>query len=490
MCGFVGIIGMEPVAPALCLALQSLQHRGQDAAGIGTFHQGKLVLHKELGLISQALPPATVARMHGTSGIAHVRYPTAGTGIGDREDAQPFLTRRPGMLLAHNGNVTNVPELEASLASTGWQVISKCDAEPILLVLADELLRRRHADHTLDDLEQAVRALMSRVRGAYTAVCVLQVDGRETLVAFRDPHGIRPGVYGRDPASGAWMAASESVALDVLDFEAVGHIPPGAMVVLRTGEAPIVRAVLPRAPRHCLFERIYFARPDSVMEEGRVTSVRWRLGEALAEKCRTKGIAADVVVAIPDTSRDAAQAIAESLALPNREGFIKNRYSGRTFIMPDAVTRSSALRLKLNPIREVFEGRRVILVDDSIVRGTTMRRIVRMIEELRPSEVHLAIFSPPVVHPCFYGVDMPNREDLVAARFAPEERESKLAEYFGVTSLTFLDPSATRALVGPERCAACFDGDYVVPVSQEERAFIRNTRTGAEATAGDPPPNG
>jgi amidophosphoribosyltransferase len=480
MCGFVGIIGVEPAAPALYLALQALQHRGQDAAGIGTYQDGRLLIHKELGLIAQAIPAATVARMGGTSGIAHVRYPTAGAGIGDREDAQPFLTRRPGMLLAHNGNVTNVPEIEASLGITGWHVISRCDAEPILLVLADELLKRSNAAHTIDDLEHALRGLMTRVRGAYTVVAVMELDGQESLVAFRDPHGIRPGVFGRDPRSGAWMAASESVALDVLDFQTVGHVPPGSMVVLRPGQEPIVRQVLARSPRHCLFERIYFARPDSVMEEGRVTSVRWRMGQALAQMWRKKGLSADVVVAVPDTSRDAAQAMAETLGMPNREGFIKNRYSGRTFIMPDAVSRNSALRLKLNPIPEVFDGKRVILVDDSIVRGTTMRRIVRMVEELRPKEVHLAIFSPPVVNPCFYGIDMPSRDELVASRFPPEERETELARYFGVTSLTFLDPATIRGLTGPDRCAACFDGDYVVPVSAEERAFILESRTASE----------
>jgi amidophosphoribosyltransferase len=475
MCGFVGIIGISPVAPSLYIGLQAIQHRGQDAAGIGTWGGGKLHLHKDLGLISQAIPPHALDRLDGTSGIAHVRYPTAGVGIGDRGDAQPFLTRRPGILLAHNGNVTNQPELEEQLRENGIHLLSKCDSEPIVMVLADELTGQRPAHHTEDDLVEAVSALMRRVRGAYTCVAVLEVDGKETLIAFRDPHGIRPGVFGRNE-DGAWMVASESVALDVLGFQIVDHVPAGSVVLMRPGEPPTIRGVLAREAKHCVFERIYFARPDSVMEDGRVNAVRWALGQRLADEWKKKGLGADVVVAVPDTSRDAAQAISERLGIPNREGFIKNRYSGRTFIMPNQATRDAALRLKLNPIREVFEGKRVILVDDSIVRGSTMRRIVRMVKQLRPSEVHLAIYSPAVRFPCFYGIDMPSKDELVASRWPPEQLDQRLAEALGVTSLSYLPPAALREVVGDRMCTACFTGDYVVPVSDDERRFILQNR--------------
>ncbi len=475
MCGFVGLIGVRQAAPALYLGLQAIQHRGQDAAGLGTFHQGKFNIHKDLGLISQALPPHVIERMHGECGISHVRYPTAGMGIGDREDAQPFLTRRPGILAAHNGNITNVPELEAQLRERGIHVMSNCDSEPILMVLADELTQIRAAHHTTQDVHTALVRLMERVKGAYSVVAIMDIDGQPTLLAFRDPHGIRPAVFGRND-EGAWMCASESVALDVLGFQVVDHVPPGSMVMMRKGEAPMIRTVLPEAPRHCVFERIYFARPDSIMEDGRVNAVRWALGERLADEWKAKGLAADVVVAIPDTSRDAASAMAERLGLPNREGFIKNRYSGRTFIMPNQATRDAALRLKLNPIREVFDGKRVILVDDSIVRGSTMRRIVKMVKELRPAEVHLAIFSPPVANPCFYGIDMPSHEELVAARYSPEELEVKLAEAFGVTSLTYVSRRALREVAGEGICSACFTGEYAVPVTEEERSYILKSR--------------
>lgn len=470
MCGFVGVIGSDRAAPAIALGLQAIQHRGQDAAGIGTLSRGRYYVHKDLGLVSHALPAGVVADLPGEAGIGHVRYPTIGSGT--REDAQPFFTRRPGLLVAHNGNITNFRELEQQLGDSGLRVQSQCDAEPIMLVLADELTALRKAVHTVDDIQVAVTRVMQRVRGGFAALALLEVDGQETLVAFRDPHGIRPAVYGRGPR-GDWMVASESVALDVLGFQIVGHVPAGSVIVFRRGEEPIVRRVAPQPPRHCVFERIYFARPDSVTDEGRVNAVRWDLGRRLADEWRAKNLEADVVVAVPDTSRPAAMAIAERLGLPNREGFIKNRYSGRTFIMPDQATRDAALRLKLNPIREVFEGRRVLMVDDSIVRGSTMRRIVRMVRALNPEAVHLAIFSPPVRFPCFFGIDMPSEDELVASTMAPDAIEGELARRFGVDSVTYLSTDGLRAVAGTKACDACFTGDYPVSVSEGERDAIR-----------------
>ncbi len=469
MCGFVGIIGRDDAATSLYLGLQAIQHRGQDAAGIGTYDQGRFHVHKDLGLVSQALPPSVVSKLGGRSGISHVRYPTIGGGT--REDAQPFFTRVPGILMAHNGNVTNLVELDADLSSRGFRVQSACDAEPILLVLADELVGRRRAGHTLEDVVVGARGIMERVRGGYAVVAVLEVDGRETMIALRDPHGIRPAVYGRGP-DGQWMVASESVALDVLGFELVGHVPAGHLMVFREGEEPLVREVLAREPRHCVFERIYFARPDSVSDEGRINAVRWALGERLADEWKAKGLVADVVVAVPDTSRPAAMAISERLGIPDREGFIKNRYSGRTFIMPDQASRDAALRLKLNPIREVFEGKRVLMIDDSVVRGSTMKRIVKMVRDLNPKEVHLGIFSPAVRHPCFYGIDMPSKAELVASSYQEDALERGLCERFGVDSVTYLSLEGLRSVAGDAICDACFSGDYVVPVSADERDSI------------------
>jgi len=470
VCGFVGLIGSEPAAASrLTFALQAIQHRGQDAAGVGSVDDGRFHLVKGMGFITQAVPAERVPGLKGRAGIAHVRYPTAGarsTG----EDAQPFLTRRPGILLAHNGNVTNVPEVKARLREQGLYVLSECDAEPILMVLAQELTALRPARHTIDDVAAAVGRVFERVRGAYSVVAVMEVDGRETLVAFRDPRGIRPGVYGR--RGDAWMVASESVALDVLEFGELQQLPPGEVLFFRAGEEVIRRRVAEARHRPCVFERIYFARPDSVMGDGRINRTRWLMGRRLAREWAARGLTADLVVAVPDTSRPAAMAMADELGLPNREGFIKNRYSGRTFIMPDRRSRDAALRLKLNPIREMFEGRRVLLVDDSIVRGTTMKRIVRMVRGLGPTALHLAIFSPPVAHPCFYGIDMPTRGELLAANIARD----RLAEHLGADSVTFLSEEGMKMVAGQDICDACFTGRYSVPVSEDERVAIMGNR--------------
>lgn len=477
MCGFVGMIAKQPAATAVLHALQSIQHRGQDAAGLGSWDDRRVHLVKGLGLIGQAVPADRAEQLRGKAAIGHVRYPTVGA-TSTAEDAQPFRTRAPGILLAHNGNVTNMDELVGWLRDEGHAVLSTCDAEPILLALTWALLQRRAVGHTLDDLVHAVRTVFARVKGAYSVTAVLEIDGAPTLIAFRDPYGIRPGVYGQRPGDGAWVVASESVALDMLGVPKTDDLPTGSLLILRAGEAARIVPVTAPTPRRCAFERVYFARPDSVMEEGRVNRSRWRMGRQLGRQLREKGIEGDVVVAVPDTSRPAAQAMAEELGLPIREGFIKNRYSGRTFIMPDARSRVQTLRLKLNPIGEMFAGKRVLLVDDSIVRGTTMGRIVRMVRALGPAELHLAIFSPPVRHPCFYGIDMPSRDELVAAQHEEGVLCEAIAKDLGADSLTFLDRSRLLGVLGEDTCAACFDGRYPVEVTAAERAAIQRDRRG------------
>ena len=313
------------------------------------------------------------------------------------------------------------------------------------------------------------------MKGSYSVAAIMAVDGQETLISFRDPYGIRPSVYGTR-ADGAWMVASESVSLDVLDFNLVGHVPPGSVVFMRRGQEPVVRHVAPMPLHHCVFEDIYFARPDSVMESGRVYARRRMMGQRLAGEWSMKGLEADVIVAVPDTSRPAAQAMAETLDLPNREGFIKNRYSGRTFIMPDQASRDAAMRLKLNPIDEIFRGQKVIMVDDSIVRGTTMRRMVDLVRRHEPAALHVAIFSPPVRNPCFYGIDMPSKAELVAGSVPSEDLEDRLAEFFGADSVTFLSRRGLAQVAGNRICAACFTGDYPIPVNEDERGYILKER--------------
>ncbi len=473
MCGFVGIIGLDHVAPALFLGLQAIQHRGQDAAGIGVYDRGHVAVHKDIGLVSAALSPDVIASTSGTSGIAHVRYPTIGGG--GRRDAQPFLTQRPAMALAHNGNVTNLPELERHLSTRGITLASRCDAEPIMWVLADELMQQSTTGHTQAHLEAAVRAVMTRVKGGFTVVAVLEIDGRETLIAFRDPFGIRPGVYGKRE-DGAWMAASESVSMDVIDFDVCGPIPSGHLMIFRKGEEPISVPITVSGQNHCIFEEIYFARPDSIMDGGRVYGRRWKMGERLADEWRQRDFGVDVVIPVPDTSRPAAMGMAARLGVPCHEGFIKNRYSGRTFIMPDPKSREAALRVKLNPIEEIFRDQRVVLVDDSIVRGTTMKRIVELVRKMKPRELHVAIFSPPVTNPCFYGIDMPTKAELVAAHIPPAELQAELARQYGANSVTFLSQAGLASVAGNDICAACFTGRYMVPLSQEELGFITQDR--------------
>lgn len=484
MCGFVGLVGVEPVAPALFLALQAVQHRGQDACGMGTWDRGHLQVYKDLGKVGDVFTDEVLATLKGSSGIAHVRYPTVGSST--RNDAQPFMTQRPSIMAAHNGNLVNLEQLYLHLASRGIRAMSTCDSEPILLVLGDELLQDKFVGHDEDDVAAAVLRTMERLRGSYSVVAVAEVGGKETLIAFRDPNAIRPAVYGRR-GDGAWMVASESVSLDLLDFQRVGDVPPGSVMFLRKGEEPIIRPLLVRETRHCIFEDIYFARPDSVMAGTRVNTRRWRFGEQLADEWKERGLEADVIVAVPDTSRPAAQAMAERLGVPYREGFIKNRYSGRTFIMPDQHAREVAMRLKLNPIDEIFRGQRVVLVDDSIVRGTTMRRIVQMVRRLEPKELHVAIFSPAVLNPCFYGIDMPSRAELVAHGGDAETagaREQRLAAQFGADTVTFLSVEGLRAVGGDRICSACFTGEYPVAINDDERGYIvRDRRPDTQRTA-------
>jgi amidophosphoribosyltransferase len=478
MCGFVGLVSSRDVAAEIHLALHALQHRGQDSAGIATMEADGARFHvrRGLGTVTQAVGPADLETLVGPIGVGHVRYPTIGRGVLD--DAQPFFYRQPGVLMAHNGNVTNYEELREGLAERSIHLLSRCDVEPALCEMADALMARRRSRHTLEDAVESLRAIHARVRGAYSIVGALMLDGIPTLFVLRDPNGIRPVAIGRRD-DGSWIAASETVAFDPLGFRVELEPGPGEAVFLRAGAEPIRVALETRAAAPCVFETIYFARPDAMIGGRSVYERRLALGRALAERLRDKGVAADVVVPVPDTARPAATTLAEVLGLPLREGFIKNRYSGRTFIMPDQLTRQHALRLKLNPIPDEIRGKRVILVDDSIVRGTTLRRVIELLRDAGAAAVHLAIHSPPVRHPCFYGIDMSTEAELFARRFPPSlpELERGAAAQLGADSLTYLDVAGMDAALGGPRCAACFDGAYPQPVGEGDRAQIVRDRT-------------
>jgi len=477
MCGFIGLVGPADVAPEIHLALQALQHRGQDSAGIATMSANgrRFPVRRGLGIAARALGKKDIEALEGPIGIGHVRYPTIGRGV--LEDAQPFFYRQPGILMAHNGNVTNYDELRESLADRSIHLLSHCDVEPALCELADALNKKRPAGHTVDDALEGFRSMRERLRGSFSIAAALMLDGEPTLVVVRDPHGIRPAVIGRRE-DGSWIVASESVALDALGFTRFEVPSPGEALFLRAGQEPIRRSLDAGEPAPCVFEYIYFARPDSVMNGRSVYEVRLGLGEALAARFSDKGIETDVVIPVPDTARPAATTLAEGLGVPLREGFIKNRYSGRTFIMADQLTRTAALRLKLNTLPREIRGRRVLLVDDSIVRGTTLRRVIALVREAEAAEVHLAIHSPPVRHPCYYGIDMSTEEELFARRFSDDlaALEEDAAAEMGADSLTYLDVASMDRVFEGARCAACFDGVYPDPIPEQDRESIAGER--------------
>ncbi len=482
MCGFIGMVSSGPVAGAVSTGLQALQHRGQDSCGIITADGGRFPIHRGVGLVRDVFDRDVVRALTGHGGIGHVRYPTIGRGV--LADAQPFFDRRPGVIMAHNGNVTNYDRLRSRLAEHSIHLLSACDVEPVLCIFTEALMERRRRNHTIDDVCAALRDTVRIVEGAYTLAILLEIDDVPTLVGLRDPHGIRPGVWGR--RGDDWILASESVSLDALAFESRGDLPPGRAVFLRAGEEPLIRDVEVRTPTPCIFESIYFSRPDSVVGNGTVYEARLAMGRRLAAEWKLKGFEVDRVIAVPDTSRPAAIAFAEELGAPCREGFIKNRYSGRTFIMGSQGARDAALRLKLNLIRSEFEGKRVAIIDDSIVRGSTIRRLLDIVRAQGPTAVHFAIHAPPVLNPCFYGIDMSTRAELAAPRYldpgrdddAPLSREeqrrmeARWADDLGIDSLTFLSVEGLDHVRPGTRCAACFDGAYPLPIPRAQRDAI------------------
>lgn len=485
MCGFTGIVDASPVAGHLSTALQAIQHRGQDSCGIFTFAGDHFPGHRGLGLVKDVFDQKKLERLTGNVGIGHVRYPTIGKGV--LADAQPFFERRPGVIMAHNGNMTNYHRLRQRLSERSVYLLSSCDVEPVLCIFADALMARRRRNHTADDVVAALRDTFAVVEGAFTVVMALEVDGEPTLVCFRDPHGIRPGVWGQ--RGDARMVASESVALDALGFEVSGDVPPGEVMMFRAGQPPIVRSIDCRGSSPCVFESIYFSRPDSRDGDTTVYQRRLDMGRALAREWKQKGFTPDRVIAVPDTSRPAAIAFGEELGVPCREGFIKNRYSGRTFIMGSQESRQNALRLKLNLIEAEFKDLHVVIIDDSIVRGNTVRRLLDLVWAQGPKSVHFAIHSPPVLNPCYYGIDMSTSDELAAPQYLKDASpiggldpatqlamEDAWAKDLGIDSLTFLSVPGMNATFPKSRCAACFDGTYPLPIPDGQRESIANDR--------------
>ncbi|WP_240126709.1 amidophosphoribosyltransferase [Thermomonas alba] len=466
MCGIVGIVGHSEVAGLLYDGLTVLQHRGQDAAGIATAEGGKLRVHKGNGLVRDVFDDHAMALLRGRIGIGHCRYPTAGSEGSD--EAQPFYVNSPyGIALAHNGNLINTESLRREVFEQDRRnVNTESDSEVLLNVFAHELDVQNAL--TPEAVFAAIAGVNRRARGGYAVVCTVLGLG---LVAFRDPHGIRPLVLGRrGSASGdEYIVASESVALDVLGFERVRDVAPGEGIVITADGTLHTQACAPEMPHApCIFEYVYFARPDSMIENISVHKARMRMGVTLGEKILRErpDHDIDVVIPIPDTSRDSALELANVLGVKYREGFIKNRYVGRTFIMPGQGERAKSVKRKLNPIPLEFRNRVVLLVDDSIVRGTTSRQIVQMARDAGARKVYLASAAPPVRYPNIYGIDMPLAEELVAHGRSEQEIEQLL----GCDWLIYQDLADLEAAVagpkfpGRKFDSSCFNGEYVTGV--------------------------
>ncbi len=466
MCGIIGIVATTDVAAALYDGLTVLQHRGQDAAGIATVSGQRINLHKGNGLVSDVFGPKQMELLRGHVGIGHCRYPTAGSSGSD--EAQPFYANAPfGISLAHNGNLTNTEALRLEVYEQDRRHINtQSDSEVLLNVLAHELLAQ--GPLSAQSALKAVEGVHRRVKGGYAVVATILGLG---LLAFRDPNGIRPLVLGKRETllTDEYAIASESVALDILGFTRLRDIAPGeAVVITDDGQMHVHQAAPKQKHTPCIFEFVYFARPDSMMDDISVHKARMRMGVKLGEKILRlrPDHDIDVVIPIPDTSRDAALEIASLLGVKYREGFIKNRYIGRTFIMPGQTQRAASVKRKLNPIPLEFKDRVVLLVDDSIVRGTTSQQIVQMAREAGARKVYLASAAPPVRFPNVYGIDMPAASELVAHG----RTEVEIQTLLGCDWLIYQDIADLEdAVSGPKHKmrdfdSSCFTGEYITGI--------------------------
>ena len=444
-CGVVGVFGHPEAANLAYLGLCALQHRGQEAAGIVSSDGQVLVSHRGLGLVTDIFPEPIIRRLRGHAAIGHNRYSTTG-GSQHLKNAQPLVVEygRGGLALAHNGNLVNAERLRAELEGRGSIFQSTVDTEVIIHLIASS---------TADTLEDRVVDALHQVRGAYSLVFLAP----DKLIAVRDPHGFRPLVLGR--VKGAWVVASETCALDLVDAEYEREIEPGEMVVMTEGGLVSYHPFTKVTGAACIFEHIYFARPDSTIFGRSVYQSRKELGRTLA---REAGVPADVVIPVPDSGVPAAIGFAEAAGIPFEMGLIRNHYVGRTFIEPRDAIRHFGVKVKLNAQRNVLEGKRVVVVDDSTVRGTTSRKIVKMIRDAGATEVHMRISSPPTTNPCYYGIDTPTRAELIASSHDVDE----IRRYITADSLAYLSTEGMYGFLGgtqPGYCDACFTGRYPVP---------------------------
>ncbi len=484
MCGIVGVVSNAPVNQLIYDALLLLQHRGQDAAGIVTQRDRKFFMHKAKGMVRDVFRTRNMRALPGNAGLGQVRYPTAGNAYSE-EEAQPFYVNAPfGIVLVHNGNLTNAQALRAELFSADHRHINtESDSEVLLNVFAHELEKTtRGLPLKPEDVFQAVRNVHQRVRGSYAVIVLIAGHG---VLAFRDPFGIRPLSLGRGK-DGTVMVASESVTLEGTGHALERHVAPGEAIFIDL-EGRVHAQQCAEAPKlyPCIFEYVYLARPDSVLDGISVYQARLNLGETLAKRVisTVPPNEIDVVIPIPESSRPSAMQLAQLTGIPYREGFVKNRYVGRTFIMPGQGVRKRSVRQKLNAIASEFKGRNVLLVDDSIVRGTTSQEIVQMARDAGARKVYLASAAPPVRYPNVYGIDMPTASELVAHGRTIEE----VRQIIGCDALIYQDVAGMKKAIGSLNPkldgfdASCFDGVYVTgDISADDIARINQARVGQE----------
>ena len=488
MCGIVGVVSPSPVNQLIYDALLLLQHRGQDAAGIVTQLDRKFFMHKAKGMVRDVFRTRNMRALPGNSGIGQVRYPTAGNAFSE-EEAQPFYVNAPfGIVMAHNGNLTNAHLLKGEMFQNDHRHINTdSDSEVLLNVLAHEL-GRASANGQLYPAAvfAAVRAVHKRIKGSYAVVAMIAGYG---LLAFRDPFGIRPLCVGQSK-DGTVMVASESVALEGTGHDLLRDVAPGeAMFVSLDGQVRFEQCADKPQLYPCVFEFVYLARPDSTIDGISVYQARLNMGETLAQRVvsQVPPDQIDVVIPIPESSRPSATELAQLLGKPYREGFVKNRYVGRTFIMPGQSVRKKSVRQKLNVIASEFKGRNVLLVDDSIVRGTTSREIVQMARDAGANKVYMASAAPPVIYPNVYGIDMPTKDELVAYGRTHEE----IRQIIGCDALIYQDVAAMKKTVGALNQqlsgfeASCFDGVYVTgDVSSDDVVRMNERRINGEEDDG------
>jgi amidophosphoribosyltransferase len=448
-CGVFGIFGHPEAAKLTYLGLYALQHRGQESAGIASSDGSGLHFYKSLGLVQEIFTPEVLSGLPGSVAIGHTRYSTAGDNV--LVNAQPVVIdcNKGKIALGHNGNLTNALEVRRRLEHRGSIFQTTSDTEVIVHLIARSSAR---------NLSGAIADALNQVEGAYSLLLLT----RDEMYAIRDPRGFRPLALGR--LDGVWAVASETCAFDLIDAEYVREVEPGEMVRISRAGIESIRFAPEKQNQQCIFEHVYFARPDSVVFGRPVNQSREELGRLLA---REHPVEADIVTPVPDSGVPAAVGYAEQSGIPFRMALIRNHYVGRTFIEPEQAIRDFGVKLKLNPVRRMIEGRRVILVDDSIVRGTTSRKIVRLVRDAGATEVHMRISCPPTISPCYYGVDTPRRDELIAARQSVEE----IREFLGADSLGYLSLDSLRAAVEDTQgkfCTSCYTGSYPTELVQLE----------------------